>query len=219
MMVKIAPSILSADFSRLGEEVERLQKAGADWIHVDVMDGNFVPNITIGPGVIEHIRRYSNLPFDVHLMIAEPGRYIEQFSKAGADIITIHVEACSDVESVISKIKKLGKKAGLSINPETPLSAVLPYLDSIDVLLIMAVRPGFGGQTFMPEVLPKIKEARRIVDERDLKVEIEVDGGVNCETAVRAAEAGADVLAAGSALFKCTNLSEEINDWRFRCSP
>ncbi len=216
-MVKIAPSILSADFSRLGDEVRRLQEAGADWVHVDVMDGNFVPNITIGPVVIQHIRRHATIPFDVHLMISDPGKYVEQFAKAGADIITIHVEACPDVSSVISRIKSLGKKAGLSLNPKTPLETIIPFLNSIDVLLIMCVQPGFGGQAFMPEVLPKIQEARKIIDESGFEVEIEVDGGINCETAISAAKAGADVLAAGSALFKCTNISEEMSGWRSRC--
>ncbi|HOK28099.1 MAG TPA: ribulose-phosphate 3-epimerase, partial [Methanomassiliicoccaceae archaeon] len=158
-MIKIAPSILSADFSRLGEEVGRLETEGADWVHVDVMDGVFVPNITIGPAVVKAIRPCTSLPFDVHLMITSPERYIEQFADAGADYITVHVEATEDVKGAIDRIHSLGKKAGLSLNPETPFTAVEPYLEHIDLLLVMTVRPGFGGQSFMPVGLPKIAAA------------------------------------------------------------
>lgn len=216
-MIKIAPSILSADFGILGEEVKRLELAGADWVHVDVMDGNFVPNITIGPGVIKHIRPYTKLPFDVHLMIILPEKYIDTFAASGADLITIHLEATKDVEGTIKHIHSLGKKAGLSINPETPFHRVVPYMGQIELLLIMTVNPGFGGQTFMRECLPKIREARRYVDNQGLDVEIEVDGGINAQTGKEAAEAGATVLAAGNALFGCTDMRREIEDWkRFR---
>jgi len=159
-MVKIAPSILSADFSRLGEEVERLEREGADWVHVDVMDGVFVPNITIGPSVVKALRPHTKLPFDVHLMITSPERYLEQFADAGADLITVHVEATKDVGAAISAIHSLGKKAGVSLNPETPFSAVEPYLESIDLLLVMTVHPGFGGQSFMPVGLPKDRRGK-----------------------------------------------------------
>jgi len=213
-MIKVAPSILSADFGCLGEEVKKLECAGADWVHVDVMDGNFVPNITIGPGVIRHIRPHSRLPFDVHLMIMNPERYVEDFAKAGADIITIHVEATKDVRGTLSLIRKLGKKAGISINPKTPFSEALPYMANIDLLLIMTVNPGFGGQAFMPECLGKIKEAREYVDAHHLNIEIEVDGGINAHTGREAIMAGATVLAAGNALFSCRDMASEIAEWK-----
>jgi len=213
-MIKVAPSILSADFGSLGEEVKKLECAGADWVHVDVMDGNFVPNITIGPGVIKHIRRYTKLPFDVHLMIVDPERYIEDFARAGADIITIHVEATKNVRDALHLIRRLGKKAGISINPGTPFSAALPYMSDIDLLLIMTVNPGFGGQSFMPECLSKIAEAREYIDAHGLKVDIEVDGGINAHTGRRAIEAGANVLAAGNALFGCKDMAAEIEEWK-----
>ncbi len=213
-MVKIAPSILSADFSRLGEEVERLEAEGADWIHVDVMDGAFVPNITIGPAVVKAIRPWTSLPFDVHLMIASPERYIRQFADAGADYITVHVEATEDINGAIDLIRSLGKKAGLSLNPETPFSAVEPYLERLDLLLVMTVRPGFGGQSFMPVGLPKIAAARERFDAMGSQAEIEVDGGINCDTGRQCIEAGASVLAAGSALFKCPDMGAEMARWR-----
>lgn len=217
-MTKIAPSILSADFSRLGEEVKRLEKEGADWVHVDVMDGVFVPNITIGPIVIQHLRGHSALPFDVHLMIVEPERYVEVFAKAGADMITIHVEASERTGETLDQIRALGKKAGLSLNPETPFSAVEPFMDKIDLLLIMTVHPGFGGQSFMSEVLPKIKKAREFIDSHGLNIELEVDGGINRDTAEKAIKAGATVLAAGSSLFKCKTMSDEMEVWReYQC--
>ena len=213
-MVKIAPSILSADFSRLGEEVERLEAEGADWVHVDVMDGVFVPNITIGPSVVKAIRPRTTLPFDVHLMITSPERYIEQFADAGADLITVHVEATGDVRGAIEMIHRLGKKAGLSLNPETPFSAVEPYLEHIDLLLVMTVHPGFGGQSFMPVGLPKISAARERLDALGSGAEIEVDGGINCDTGRMCIKAGASVLAAGSALFKCRDMRSEMTKWR-----
>lgn len=217
-MTKIAPSILSADFSKLGEEVKRLEKEGADWVHVDVMDGIFVPNITIGPGVIQSIRPYTKLPFDVHLMIKEPERYIDTFAMAGADYITIHVEASGLVGETLDYIHELGRKAGLSLNPETPFEAVVPYLDQVDLLLIMTVHPGFGGQSFMTECVPKITKAREAFAKIGSCAEVEVDGGINCDTAQVCIKAGATVLAAGSYLFKCKDLGGEMSKWRtFTC--
>ncbi len=213
-MIKIAPSILSADFSRLGEEVRRIEDAGADWVHVDVMDGNFVPNITIGPVVIGHVRSCCSLPFDVHLMIAAPERFVGAFSEAGADIITVHVESTGALEATLRHIRSLGKKVGLSLNPATPFSAVVPHMGLIDLLLIMTVQPGFAGQQFMHEVLPKIAEARKYVDDQGLGVEIEVDGGINKATGRLAVRSGATILAAGSALFSAGDLKAEIADWK-----
>jgi ribulose-phosphate 3-epimerase len=213
-MTKIAPSVLSADFSRLGEEVRRLEADGADWVHVDVMDGIFVPNITIGPGVVRALRPHCHLPFDVHLMIVQPERYIEEFAKAGADSITMHVEATDKVRSNIDLIHGLGKKAGLSLNPETPFEDVLPYLDDIDLLLVMTVHPGFGGQSFIADCVPKIARAREYFDSVGSCAEVEVDGGINAQTGRRCVEAGATVLAAGSALFKHADMKAEMDKWR-----
>lgn len=213
-MIKIAPSILSADFSRLGEEVKRVEEAGADWIHIDVMDGNFVPNITIGPDVVKAIRKHCSLPFDVHLMIIRPERYLDRFVEAGSDYITVHVEATERPADVIEEIHRLGKRAGLSLNPGTPFSEVKPYMDLIDLLLIMTVNPGFGGQSFMFEVVPKIREASEYKERRGLEVEIAVDGGINTETAGIAISAGADVLVAGSSLFSADSMAGEIKKWR-----
>lgn len=213
-MIKIAPSILSADFSKLGNEVERLEAQGADWVHVDIMDGLFVPNLTIGPGVVSAIRPFTQLPFDVHLMIVEPERYLDVFAQSGADIITIHVEASTDVRGSIEKIHSLGKRAGLSLNPETPFEAVEPYLDSIDLLLVMTVHPGFGGQSFMESCVPKISQARKFMDDQGNSTELEVDGGINYETARKAIRAGATVLAAGSSLFKSGDMRTEMERWR-----
>jgi len=213
-MTKVAPSILSADFAKLGEEVSRLDSSGADWVHVDVMDGVFVPNITIGPSVIAAIRPYSALPFDVHLMITSPKRHLEAFARAGADLITIHVEAEDDVPGALRRIRELGKRAGISLNPDTPLSAVEGLLADVDLLLIMTVPPGFGGQAFREDCLPKISRARELIDSMGLEVEIAVDGGINESTAPRAAEAGASVLAAGSALFRAEDMAATIGRWK-----
>ncbi|CAM5787507.1 MULTISPECIES: ribulose-phosphate 3-epimerase [Brevibacillus] len=201
-MVKIAPSILSADFARLGEEIRDVERGGADWIHVDVMDGHFVPNITIGPLIVDAIRPVTTLPLDVHLMIEEPDRYIPQFAKSGADWITVHQEACRHLHRTIHLIKEQGVKAGVVLNPATPVSTIEPMLGDLDIVLLMTVNPGFGGQKFIHSVVPKIRELRRMLDERGLgHVEIEIDGGVNPETARLCEEAGATVLVAGSAVF------------------
>ncbi|MCG7844275.1 MAG: ribulose-phosphate 3-epimerase [Methanomassiliicoccales archaeon] len=212
-MVKVAPSILSADFARLGEEVRRVQNAKADWVHVDVMDGVFVPNMTIGPEVIKALRPHATIPFDVHLMIEMPERYIDRFIESGADYITVHVEATDAVMGVLHRIRSEGKRPGISLNPGTDLAKVEPFLTEVDVLLIMCVQPGFGGQPFKPEVLPKIARARELRDSLGLEFEIVVDGGVNRETGKLCAEAGATVLAAGSALFKAPDMGAEIELW------
>ena len=200
--IKISPSILSADFSKLGSQIQDLEKAQADLIHIDVMDGHFVPNITIGPGVINKLRKYTSLPFDVHLMISPVHRFIENFAQAGADIITIHPEATSDLISSIKKIKSYNKKAGVSLNPETPVSKVLPVLNLIDLVLIMSVNPGFGGQKFMEETLEKVKILRKEIDSKKFKVQIEIDGGINFENSKMAKEAGVDILVSGTTIFK-----------------
>lgn len=200
-MIKIAPSILSADFARLGEEIIDVERGGADYIHVDVMDGHFVPNITIGPLIVEAIRPVTRLPLDVHLMIENPERYITNFAKAGADIITVHVEACKHLHRTIQQIRAEGVKPGVVINPHTPVSMIEHVLEDIDMVLLMTVNPGFGGQSFIHSVLPKIKQVSDMVKERNLQVEIEVDGGVNAETAKLCIDAGANVLVAGSAIY------------------
>ena len=199
--IKISPSILSADFSKLGDEVRDLEKAGADLIHIDVMDGHFVPNITIGPGIISKIRKCTSLPFDVHLMISPVHNFIKNFAEAGADIITIHPEATTDLESSIKKIKSFDKKAGVSLNPETSVDKVLTVLDSIDLVLIMSVNPGFGGQKFIENQLKKIEKIRKKIDKEKLKIDLEVDGGINPKNAKKIINAGANVLVAGTSCF------------------
>ena len=203
--IQISPSILSADFSELGNEIKRLEKGGADMIHVDVMDGHFVPNLTIGPPVIKALKKNSKILFDVHLMISPVHKYIEDYSNAGADIITIHPEATNNLKSSILKIKELNKKAGVSLNPETNIDVILSELDKIDLILIMSVNPGFGGQKFMPEVLTKIKELKKIRDERKLDFDIEIDGGINFENSKKAIEAGANIIVSGTTVFKSNN--------------
>jgi ribulose-phosphate 3-epimerase len=200
-MLKIAPSILSADFSKLGEEIVAVEKAGADYIHVDVMDGHFVPNITIGPLIVEAIRPVTKLPLDVHLMIDNPDQYIEAFAKAGADYITVHVEACRHLHRTIHHINSFGIKAGVVLNPATPVDTIQHILRDIDMVLLMSVNPGFGGQKFITEVLPKIKQVKEMADSIGKELEIEIDGGVNPETAKLCVEAGANVLVAGSAIY------------------
>ncbi|EJL21609.1 ribulose-phosphate 3-epimerase [Brevibacillus sp. BC25] len=210
-MVKIAPSILSADFARLGEEILDVEKGGADWIHVDVMDGHFVPNITIGPLIVEAIRPVTKLPLDVHLMIEEPDRYIPQFSKSGADWITVHQEACRHLHRTLHLIKEQGVKAGVVLNPATPISTIEPVLADLDMVLLMTVNPGFGGQKFIHSVVPKVAQLRQMLNERGLgHVEIEIDGGVNAQTARLCEEAGATVLVAGSAVFNQADRGQAI---------
>ena len=200
--IKISPSILSADFSKLGSEIQNLEKAKADLIHIDVMDGHFVPNITIGPEVINKLRKYTSLPFDVHLMISPVHNFIKNFADAGADIITIHPEATNDLESSIKKIKSYNKKVGISLNPKTSLDKLNNVLDKIDLVLIMSVNPGFGGQKFIENTLNKIKKLRLKIDQLKLKVEIEVDGGINFENSKSIIKAGADILVSGTTIFK-----------------
>ena len=200
-MVKIAPSILSADFAKLGEEIKDVELGGADYIHVDVMDGHFVPNITIGPLIVEAIRPITKLPLDVHLMIENPDAYIEAFANAGADYITVHVEACKHLHRTIGLIKSLGVKAGVVLNPATPVSSILHVIKDVDMVLLMSVNPGFGGQSFIPEVLPKIRTVKEMAEQFNPTLEIEIDGGVNEETAKLCIEAGANVLVAGSAVY------------------
>jgi ribulose-phosphate 3-epimerase len=200
-MVKIAPSILSADFAKLGEEIIDVEKGGADLIHVDVMDGHFVPNITIGPLIVAAIRPVTKLPLDVHLMIENPDHYIEEFAKAGADYITVHVEACRHLHRTIHHIKSFGVKAGVVLNPATPVESLQHIIADVDMVLLMSVNPGFGGQKFIPEVLQKIKKVKELAVEKGVSIEIEVDGGVNSETAKLCIEAGATVLVAGSAVY------------------
>ncbi len=201
-MIRIAPSLLAADFASLKREISTVEEAGADLLHLDVMDGHFVPNISFGPPVVKALRKISTLPFDVHLMISDPDQFIPVFAEAGADIITVHVEACRHLHRTVQLIKDNGTRAGVALNPATPLYSVLPILPEIDLLLVMSVNPGFGGQEFIPLVLPKIREARRYIDEMDAGVELEVDGGISLETAPGVIEAGARILVAGSAVFE-----------------
>ena len=200
--IQISPSILSANFSQLGKEIKRLEKGGADMIHIDVMDGHFVPNLTIGPTIIKSLRKYTKLPFDVHLMISPVHKYIEDYANAGANIITIHPEATDNLKDSINHIKKLNKKVGISLNPETPVDKILSVLELIDLALIMSVNPGFGGQKFMPEVLNKIKVLKKIKDEKNLNFDIEIDGGINFDNNKLAIAAGANILVSGTTIFK-----------------
>ena len=203
--IQISPSILSADFSQLGNEIKRLEDGGADMIHVDVMDGHFVPNLTIGPPVIKALKKHTSILFDVHLMISPVHKYIEAYSDAGADIITIHPEATENLKSSILKIKELRKKVGVSLNPETKIDTILNFLNEIDLVLIMSVNPGFGGQKFMPEVLTKIEELKKIQEEKKINFDIEIDGGINFENSKIAIAAGANILVSGTTIFKSNN--------------
>jgi len=213
-MKYIAPSILSADFSKLGAEIKSVEDAGADWIHVDVMDGHFVPNITIGPLIVEAAKRSTSLPLDVHLMIENPERYIADFAKAGADLISVQVEACVHLNRTIQMIKESGLRAGVVLNPSTPLSAIDWVLEDVDFIMIMSVNPGFGGQNFIPNSLDKIRTLRKMLQDRGLEALIEIDGGVNEKTIKDISDAGTDVFVAGSAIFKSTNYQKTISKFR-----
>jgi ribulose-phosphate 3-epimerase len=211
--IQISPSILSADFSHLGNEIKRLEEGGADMIHVDVMDGHFVPNLTIGPPVIKALRKQCSIKFDVHLMISPVHKYIEAYADAGADIITIHPEATDNLEESISKIKSLNKKVGVSLNPESKLDLITNYLEKIDLVLIMSVNPGFGGQKFIPEVLDKVKQLKEIKSKKNMNFDIEIDGGINFDNCQSAIEAGANILVSGTTVFKSNNgdIKKNIN--------
>jgi ribulose-phosphate 3-epimerase len=211
---KIAPSILSADFSRLGDEVGAVEKAGADVIHVDVMDGHFVPNITIGPLVVQGLKKLTSIPLDVHLMIENPERYIEAFAQAGSDWLTLHAEVCPHLKRVIKKIRQLNVRPGIVLKPATPLKALYPVLDEIDLVLIMSVNPGFGGQSFIPSALKKIERLRRMIDQNQYPLEIEVDGGIKVENIREVSRAGGDIFVVGTGIFKTKDYQETIRKLR-----
>ncbi len=212
--MKIAPSILSSDFSRLKDEIQAVESAGADWLHIDVMDGHYVPNITIGPVVVESIRKVTGLPLDVHLMITDPDKYAPEFIKAGADWVSIHPETCKAPKASLNKIRDLGAKASLAVNPDIPLDKVESYFPDIDMVLMMTVFPGFAGQLFMEDVLPKIEKARRLVGERKLSILIEADGGIKADNIGRVVEAGAEVIVSGSGIFKTPDYADTIRRMR-----
>ena len=211
-MIQIAPSLLSADFTDIKKEVQRLEKAGSDLFHLDVMDGHFVPNLTFGPFIVQAIRKMTSLPLDVHLMMENPNGYLQRFAEAGADYLTIHIELEKDTEVGIKKVRDLGLKVGLAINPETPVEKVHPLLDRVDFFNVMTVHPGFSGQSFIKECIPKIQTLKKWIEEKGRPIQIEVDGGINLETAPKVLEAGADILVSGSALFTAPNLRQFMND-------
>ena len=217
-MIKISPSILSSDYGNLSSELKRMEACGADMLHIDVMDGHFVPNITLGAPIVKCIRKSSTLPFDVHLMISDPYKYIPDFVNAGSDIITFHAEVDSDIEKTIDLILASGKKAGLSVKPKTPVEAVYPYLDKLSMVLVMTVEPGFGGQSFMEDMMPKVSAVRSEIDRRGLDVDIQVDGGINKDTISIAAKAGANVFVSGNAIFSSDNAEKTIADFKARAS-
>ena len=214
MQIKIAPSILSADFSRLGDEIRAVEEAGAEWIHIDVMDGHYVSNITIGPVVVESIRKVTRLPLDVHLMITDPDKYGPEFIKAGADWISIHPETCEEPKTSLKKIRELGAKASIAVNPDVPLDQVERYFPDIDMVLMMTVFPGFAGQTFIEDVLPKIEKAKKVIERRKLPILIEADGGIKADNIARVVEAGAEVIVSGSGIFKTSDYADTIRRMR-----
>ena len=213
-MKKLAPSILSADFSRLGDEIKAVEAAGADYIHIDVMDGHFVPNITIGPLVVEAIKNVTKLPLDVHLMISNPDKYIKDFIKAGSSILSVHAETCPHLQRTINHIRELGIKPAAVLNPSTSLSTLEYILEEVDMVLLMTVNPGFGGQKFISSMIPKIKKLRKLIDEKHLPVELEVDGGINLDNISKVVKAGADVIVAGSAVFKSKDCKETVRQMK-----